>query len=895
MKKLYYIVLLCLLTCFINIDTAFATHIKAADIKVVRDTKDAKKYTFTLFVYYDAGRVGPSGVPVDFATLDFGDKTNQTVALAKPLEIVEPGVAKGTYIFEHQYKLIGNYNIGYTEYNRVDGVLNMSNSVNTPLFIETMISIQPFLGINDSPILTIPPIDNANSGELYTYNTGAYDPNGDSLSFEIIPTKQGVGKEVDLYTSPDDPKFKGTAIAGGPSTFKIDSKTGDITWDTPGQIGIYNIAIRVTEYRAGIKIGFVIRDMQIVVKDGNNKPPVIILPNDTCLVGNGTLQLFNILTTDLDGNLVATNAFGSLISNNKAIFATNSTKPSPAFTQLQWSPTCGDAQDQPYVFNFKAEDFPTANNDKLYDFKSFSIKINAPKPTNFKITELTKAVKLSWDPYNKTCTADKFQDTLKAKVDIFRQTCDSIFTDDDCKQGKSGNLSGELIASVSIKDSVFIDNNNGKGLSLGTYYYYTIKPRNYNNTNGGGAAIAADALGIILEKSVPLIKNVTVTETGTNGKIKISWKKPADTTALTPPYTYTLSKADGLNGKIFTSISTIISNKLLDSFYVDNCNTSNIYLYKLNFNANGVEIGTSETSSNLFISAKATNAQVTINCKFKSVHEIDYFNIYNAKTNTFLKKFNKTNDSSATIDITDLANCDTACFRVESIGRYCVDDIKDSIINQSQIVCDIPKLGSKPSVTIGINESICKNYTCKESFPDAPYTNEIFWNQPITNACDVPKGYNIYYALNQKSDFNLIGTTNSITYLHDSLANFTGCYYVKSINFNDEESEASNIVCQDVCPCFELPNIVTPNDDGLNDLFTPLYPPRFVETVKLTVYNRWGGIVYQSKDINDIYIHWNAKELSDGIYFYHAEVTFTNRANIEDRKKTFKAWVQVAR
>ena len=84
-----------------NVSQCFATHIKAADIQVERDPNDPKKYSFTLYVYFEESRVGSSGVPTDNATLDFGDNSTQTTTRIKPLEVTSPGVVKGTYIFSH--------------------------------------------------------------------------------------------------------------------------------------------------------------------------------------------------------------------------------------------------------------------------------------------------------------------------------------------------------------------------------------------------------------------------------------------------------------------------------------------------------------------------------------------------------------------------------------------------------------------------------------------------------------------------------------------------------------------------------------------------------------------------------------------------------------------------
>jgi len=41
--------------------------------------------------------------------------------------------------------------------------------------------------------------------------------------------------------------------------------TGDFFWDSPPQQGEYNIAILVEEWRNGVKIGSVLRDMQIII------------------------------------------------------------------------------------------------------------------------------------------------------------------------------------------------------------------------------------------------------------------------------------------------------------------------------------------------------------------------------------------------------------------------------------------------------------------------------------------------------------------------------------------------------------------------------------------------------------------------------------------------------
>jgi gliding motility-associated-like protein len=60
-----------------------------------------------------------------------------------------------------------------------------------------------------------------------------------------------------------------------------------------------------------------------------------------------------------------------------------------------------------------------------------------------------------------------------------------------------------------------------------------------------------------------------------------------------------------------------------------------------------------------------------------------------------------------------------------------------------------------------------------------------------------------------------------------------------------------------------IPNVFSPNGDGLNDFF-------FVEGITGTnntvkIFNRWGRIVFEARNYNN---NWNGGEVSDGTYFY---------------------------
>ena len=93
--------------------------------------------------------------------------------------------------------------------------------------------------------------------------------------------------------------------------------------------------------------------------------------------------------------------------------------------------------------------------------------------------------------------------------------------------------------------------------------------------------------------------------------------------------------------------------------------------------------------------------------------------------------------------------------------------------------------------------------------------------------------------------------------------------------------------CPDLCatatvkirvfPFLRIPDIITPNGDGVNDAFMVEGIHRFPSN-ELTVFNRWGREVYRTENYaNDWEGTWNGQVLPDGTYFY----LLTNKATGE--------------
>lgn len=272
----------------------------------------------------------------------------------------------------HTYPGAGQFWISMEDPNRNGGILNIPNSVNTVFFIRSLLIINSFAGgYNNSPVLLNPPIDNACQGKCFEHNPGAFDPDGDSLSFKLVTCLESGGSPINGYSIPPTT-----------STISINPYNGDFIWCTPPTIGQYNIAILIEEWRYGSLIGSVLRDMQIDVAPCNNNPPNFLAIKDTCVEAGTTIN-FNVTAIDPDNNNVTLSAVGGplspFVATPAAVFPTVNGSVTATST-FSWTTVCGHARKQPYIVTFKAID--NALNIPLANFSSINLTVVAPSPKN---------------------------------------------------------------------------------------------------------------------------------------------------------------------------------------------------------------------------------------------------------------------------------------------------------------------------------------------------------------------------------------------------------------------------------------------------------------------------------------------------------------------------------
>jgi gliding motility-associated-like protein len=69
----------------------------------------------------------------------------------------------------------------------------------------------------------------------------------------------------------------------------------------------------------------------------------------------------------------------------------------------------------------------------------------------------------------------------------------------------------------------------------------------------------------------------------------------------------------------------------------------------------------------------------------------------------------------------------------------------------------------------------------------------------------------------------------------------------------------------------DIPNIITPNSDGVNDIFKIMIKdsdePFYINfpNSKLIIFNRWGNKIYESNNYKN---EWNGNNAADGIYYW---------------------------
>ena len=900
MKK----ILLSLILLIIGLTNIYATHNRAGEItyKHIPSSGTNFRYGITITTYTNTLNTLADRCEV---LVNFGDgsdslnapRTNGPSILCSSTHdgvmlTQFPNTKLNIYYIEHTYPGIGDYLISMDDPNRNAGTCNIPNSVNTSFSLVSELIINPFLGFNDSPVLLSYPLDHACVGECFFHNTEAWDDNGDSLYYRLDTCFAG-GVHIPGWTFPPNMS----------NQISINHFTGDIAWCSPSMVCQYSIAIRISEFRRlpgsplRYYIGFVLRDMQITVGSCINNPPTITQLDDTCVVA-GTNLHFNVHATDVENDVVTLEGNGGPFHLIPAATFPTVSAPRPVTGTFNWTPNCSEVQLLPYLVTFKATDSDPGT--PLVDYKSMFIRVIAPAVTGLTATPSGASIIVTWNA--DFCSATIGNNQLLGYKLYRKNSCDS-FVHDICATGLPSTAGYTLITTTLPGVTTYTDNNNGIGLFNGINYSYIVVAF---YTDGSQSYASGNVCAMLL-RDVPIITNVSVTSTNTtNGTIWIHWIKPLaappnlDTVASPPPYEYRLMRATGMSGGLnFSQVSPAGSytypaySQLPDTGFVDTgLNTQDTsYTYRVDFYSNGILKGSTNTASSVFLSSSPAGNQVHLSWHANVPWANYKYNIYKETVPGSLI-FDSINTTSALSYIdSSLANGHTYCYKVVTIGQYSDITIPRPLYNTSEIKCEVPRDVTPPCQPPLVVENDC-----------GAYQDILNWTNPNTICCHDAVSYKIYFSPTTNGDLQLIYTiadvnittysyTDSITYGVPSIA---GCYAVTALDTAGNESPIVTKTCIDNCPIYELPNVFTPNGDNVNDFVTPLPGYRYVKDVDMTIYDRWGLIMFHTTDKN---ILWDGRNKDtkgicpDGTYFYICTVNEIHVDGIEPR--TLKGFIQL--
>lgn len=324
------IFLLALGMMFLGSQDANASHIAGADLTY--QCVGNGRYIITLTLYRDCEGIpigtvetvsfnSPSGCALSFtnATLNASGplvEVSQLCAAALPNSscnggTLYPGMQAQVYISDTLDLLpCSDLVVSWSQCCRNNDITTGQSNANT--YIEAMINTTV---CNSSPTFTTNPTPYFCSGQCYQFNHGAFDADGDSLIYALTCPLTGAGA-----CAPYGGGFSvQQPLSTSPGVFQFNTNTGQMTFcTTPGLAQQAVVAITVYQIVNGDTVGYVQRDIQMIVLNNanctspvnSNSPTVYVggsfdTTSNTFVVCAGETLQFSLTLSDPDGDTIS--------------------------------------------------------------------------------------------------------------------------------------------------------------------------------------------------------------------------------------------------------------------------------------------------------------------------------------------------------------------------------------------------------------------------------------------------------------------------------------------------------------------------------------------------------------------------------------------------------------
>lgn len=297
---------------------AFSTFVRGADLTF---SVSGNNVTFNIILYEES-----SGTTFDTLEISYGD--GNTGYLGRINTITQGGIKYSNYEGNYVYPGNGTYSINVCDLvNRTSGITNINNSINTPLSLVAELTLSSFNIFSSSPLFSNDHFNKTISGDTVFHNSGTYDPDGDSLSFELINC---LGDMCTSLSVPTEYTY--------PSTFggSEDIDTGGVlSYSVPISNACFSFAIKVSKWRNGNLLCVAMRDILLenywvgIGERESNLFNLTLYPNPTVnhinisFIGQEIFNIGKICLYTLDGKLICTNDVIVKPGRNNVVFELN--------------------------------------------------------------------------------------------------------------------------------------------------------------------------------------------------------------------------------------------------------------------------------------------------------------------------------------------------------------------------------------------------------------------------------------------------------------------------------------------------------------------------------------------------------------------------------------------
>ena len=272
MKK--FVLLLSLFICCSFFSNLYASHVMGADLTF--QCLGPNQYRVTLTVYRDCRGIPLNGpLTINVSSAQCGVTTTLNLSQVGPPVDITPvchsigsscqggtGIGIEKYIFQGILNLPpgcgADWVLSWQLCCRNAAITTLTNPGGEDLYIETHLN-NTLASCDNSPTFSNDPVGVYCDNFPEFFNHGATDVDGDSLYFYLAPSLHSPGSQVG-YASP----YSGANPLSTVSGTNINSANGQLTF-TANQTQIAVMKVKVDEFRNGVLIGTIERDMELII------------------------------------------------------------------------------------------------------------------------------------------------------------------------------------------------------------------------------------------------------------------------------------------------------------------------------------------------------------------------------------------------------------------------------------------------------------------------------------------------------------------------------------------------------------------------------------------------------------------------------------------------------